>query len=62
MDTHSNTNGAARTATARERNTMTATPITITAPSDLLRIADLTAAQLNAILDLADDMKDGPTW
>ena len=41
---------------------MTATPITITAPSDLLRIADLTATQLNAILDLADDMKDGPTW
>ena len=41
---------------------MTALPITTTAPSDLLRIADLSAAQLNAILDLADDMKDGPTW
>ena len=41
---------------------MTATSDTTTAPSDLLRIADLTASQLYAMLDLADDMKDGPTW
>src|ERR687896_676439 len=41
---------------------MTATPITTTTPSDLLRIADLTSAQLNALLDLADGMKDGATW
>ena len=40
---------------------MTATATT-TMPSDLLRIADLTATQLNALLDLADEMKNGPTW
>ena len=41
---------------------MTATSNTTTAPSHLLRIADLTATQLYAMLDLADDMKDGSTW
>ena len=40
---------------------MTATPIATT-PADLLRIADLSATQLNALLDLADEMKNGPTW
>ena len=38
------------------------TTATITMPSDLLRITDLTARQLNALLDLADEIKDGPSW
>src|SRR4051812_13453050 len=40
---------------------MTATSTTTT-PSNLLRMADLSATQLTALLDLADEMKDGPTW
>ncbi len=40
---------------------MTATATT-TMPSHLLRIADLTATELNALLDLADEVKNGPTW
>ena len=40
---------------------MTATATT-TVPSNLLRIADLTAAQLRELIELADGMKDGPTW
>jgi ornithine carbamoyltransferase len=35
---------------------------TTTAPSTLLRITDLTATQLAALLDLADEIKNGPTW
>jgi ornithine carbamoyltransferase len=37
-------------------------PTTTAAPSDLLRIADLTTTQLTALLDLAEEMKEGPTW
>jgi ornithine carbamoyltransferase len=35
---------------------------TTTTPSDLLRIADLSATQLNELLDLAAEMKKGPSW
>jgi ornithine carbamoyltransferase len=35
---------------------------TVAAPTGLLRIADLSAVQLNAVLDLADDMRAGPSW
>jgi ornithine carbamoyltransferase len=40
---------------------MTATPVTTT-PADLLRVADLSATQLHALLDLAEEMKNGPSW
>jgi ornithine carbamoyltransferase len=40
---------------------MTAAPTT-QKPAALLRIADVTGAQLNALLDLADEMRNGPTW
>jgi ornithine carbamoyltransferase len=40
---------------------MTATATT-TMPPHLLRIADLGAAQLNALLELADEMRNGPGW
>jgi ornithine carbamoyltransferase len=46
---------------SRRGDHMSATA-TATRPSDLLRIADLTATQLNALLDLADEIKDGPIW
>jgi ornithine carbamoyltransferase len=53
------------TASQETRMTAIATP-KITAPtatsSDLLRISDLTATQLDSLLDLADEMKDGPIW
>ena len=42
--------------------TAIATTTTTTKPSDLLRIADLTASQLNALLELAEEMKNGPGW
>jgi ornithine carbamoyltransferase len=35
---------------------------TVTAPSDLLRVADLSQTNLNALLDLADAMREGPAW
>jgi ornithine carbamoyltransferase len=35
---------------------------TVTAPSDLLRVADLSPTNLNALLDLADAMREGPAW
>jgi ornithine carbamoyltransferase len=38
------------------------TASTITTPSDLLRITDLDASQLAALLDLGDQMRNGPTW
>ena len=42
---------------------MTATvTTTTTTPSNLLRIADLSATQLNALLDLSGEMRNGPTW
>jgi len=40
---------------------MTATATT-TAPPDLVRMAHVTATQLKALLGLADEMKNGPTW
>ncbi len=35
---------------------------TVTAPSDLLRVADLSPTHLTALLDLADAMREGPAW
>ncbi len=36
--------------------------VVTTTPSDLLRISDMSAVQLDAVLELADDMRDGPGW
>jgi ornithine carbamoyltransferase len=35
---------------------------TVTAPSALLRVADLSPSNLNALLELADAMREGPAW
>ena len=40
----------------------TLAPTPITMPSDLLRVADLSAEQLNGLLDLADEIRNGPAW
>ncbi len=36
--------------------------VATTALSGLLRVADLSAAQLDAVLELGDDMRRGPGW
>jgi ornithine carbamoyltransferase len=36
--------------------------VTITMPAGLLRVADLSAAQLRAVLELGEQMRDGPSW
>ena len=36
--------------------------VTETALAGLLRIADLSAAQLSAVLELGDEMRSGPGW
>jgi ornithine carbamoyltransferase len=35
---------------------------TVRRPTNLLRIADMSATQLGALLDLADEMENGPSW